>query len=142
MCFYLCVCIDLLSVCRVFLKVKEEPPKQRVPGFSGYGTTLIISILEKKIGSVDTDNYSFFVCFLVFLGLYLRHMEVSRLGVELELQLPAHTTATALWDSSLVYDLCQILNPRSKARDQTRILMDTGWIRFHCATAGTPTITS
>lgn len=43
------VLISLLFVCRVFLKTKEELPKQRVPGSSGYGTTLIISILEKKM---------------------------------------------------------------------------------------------
>ena len=30
-----------------------------------------------------------------FLGLHLRHMEVPRLGIEWELQLPAYTTATA-----------------------------------------------
>ena len=36
-----------------------------------------------------------FVClFLVFLGLHLQHMEVPKLGVELELQLPAYTTTT------------------------------------------------
>ena len=29
-------------------------------------------------------------------------------------------------------------NPLSEARDQTRNLMITSWIRFHCATAGTP----
>ena len=33
--------------------------------------------------------------FSVFLGLYLWHMEVPRLGIESELQLPAYTTATA-----------------------------------------------
>ena len=33
-----------------------------------------------------------------FLGLYLQHMEVPRLGVELELHLPAYATATATWD--------------------------------------------
>ena len=33
--------------------------------------------------------------FLVFLGLHLRHMEVPRVLVQSELQLPAHTTATA-----------------------------------------------
>ena len=32
-------------------------------------------------------------------------MEVPRLGVELELQLPAYTTATAMRDPSQVYDL-------------------------------------
>ena len=31
---------------------------------------------------------------------HLQDMEVSRLGVELELQLLAYTTATALWDPS------------------------------------------
>ena len=35
------------------------------------------------------------VVFFGFLGSYLRHMEVPRLGVKLELQLPAYTTATA-----------------------------------------------
>ena len=34
----------------------------------------------------------------VFLGLHLWHMEVPRLGVQLELQLPAYTTATAMPD--------------------------------------------
>ena len=71
-------------------------------------------------------------------------MEVSRIGVELELQLPAYTTAAAMQDSSLVCDLHhssrqhQILNPLSEARDRTCILMDTNQIRFHCTTMGTP----
>ena len=42
--------------------------------------------------------YSFF--FFFFLGPHLWHMEVPRLGVKLELQLPAYTTATASWDPS------------------------------------------
>ena len=33
-------------------------------------------------------------------------MEVPRLGVELELQLPAYTTAAAMWDPSCVYAIC------------------------------------
>ena len=50
-------------------------------------------------------------------------MEVPRLGVESELQLPAYTTAIATQDSSCVCDLHhssrprQILNPLSEARD-------------------------
>ena len=40
----------------------------------------------------------FFFCLFVFLGLHRQHMEVPRLGVELELQLPACTTATATPD--------------------------------------------
>ena len=65
----------------------------------------------------------FFLSFFFFLGPYLQHMEVPRLGVELELQLPAYTTATAMPDSSRICDLHhsswqhQILNPLSEARD-------------------------
>ena len=58
-------------------------------------------------------------------------MEVPRLGVQAELQLPACATAIVTQDLSCTCDLCHssqqcwILNPVSKARDQTRILMDT-----------------
>ena len=57
-------------------------------------------------------------------------MEVPGLGIELELQLLAYTTATATQDLSHIFDLhhsswqCWILNPLSQARDQTCILMD------------------
>ena len=77
---------------------------------------------------------SHFLIFLLFLGPHLQHMEVSRVGVDSELQLPAHTTATATRDLSHVCDLyqssrhCWIPDPLSKARDQTGILMDAGWI--------------
>ena len=53
-------------------------------------------------------------------------MEVPRLGVKLERQLPAYATASAMPDSSCIYDLhhssrqCWILSPLSQARDQTR----------------------
>ena len=63
-------------------------------------------------------------------------MEAPSLGVELELQLPAYATATAMWDPSHVFDLYhsslqrQILNPLSQARDEIRVLMDTSWIRY------------
>ena len=60
-------------------------------------------------------------------------MEASKLGVKLEPQLPAHTTATVTQDPSHVYDLhhgsqhCQIPDPLVEARAQTHILMDTSW---------------
>ena len=69
--------------------------------------------------------------FNVFIGPYLQHMEVSRLGVESELELLAYATATAMPDLSHICDLhcnlrqCQILYPLSKTRDQTQILTDT-----------------
>ena len=61
----------------------------------------------------------------LFFKAHVWHMEVPRLGVELELQLPADATATAKLDPSHIYDLYhrsrqhQILNPLSKVRDQT-----------------------
>ena len=61
-------------------------------------------------------------------------MEVPRLGVELELQLPAYTTAMP--DPSQVCGLhCSswqhcILNPLSRARDLTSVLMGTSWVRY------------
>ena len=69
--------------------------------------------------------------FVGFLGLHLRHMEVPRLGVKLELQLPGCTTATATLDLNLTCDLhhtswqLRILNPLSEPRTQTCILMDS-----------------
>jgi len=75
-----------------------------------------------------------------FFGVFFRvhpwHMEVPRLGVKSELQLPAYTTATATPDPSRVCDLhhssphSRILNPLSEARDRTCILMDTSQIHF------------
>ena len=65
-----------------------------------------------------------------FLGLLLRHMEVPRLGVKLELQLLVYTAATAKPDPSCICDLCrslqqhQLFNPLREARDRTCILVD------------------
>ena len=61
-------------------------------------------------------------------------MEVPRLGVESELQLPAYTEATATPDPSCVCDLHHsawqrwILNSLSEARDQTCFFMDTNQV--------------
>ena len=57
-------------------------------------------------------------------------MEVPRLGVKLELQLPAYTTATATLGWSRISKLHpsslqdRILNPLSEARNRTHIPMD------------------
>ena len=62
---------------------------------------------------------------------------VSRLGVELELQLPAYATATAAQDLSCVCDLHHslqqrwVLNPLSEARNQTHVLLDTTQVCYH-----------
>ena len=77
------------------------------------------------------DPFFLVFCFFLFLGLHLWMMEVPRLGVESELQLLAYAKATETWDPSCICNLyhtmwqCQILNPLSKSRDWTCILMDT-----------------
>ena len=84
--------------------------------------------------------------FFSLLALPLSHMEVPRLEFELELHLPAYTTARATWDQNLVFDLHhssrwhQIPHPLSEARVQTHIyiLMDTSQIRFCCTTMRIP----
>ena len=71
-------------------------------------------------------------------------MEVPRLGIQSELQLPAYSRAAAMPDLSCVCaphfssQQRQILNPPSEARDQTRYLMVPSWIHFHCAAMGMP----
>ena len=63
---------------------------------------------------------AFFVVVVVvvfcFLGPHLRHMGISRLGDEFELQLLAYTTATAMQDPSRV---CDLTTPRGNARSLT-----------------------
>ena len=84
--------------------------------------------------------------FGVFLGLHLWHMEVPRLGVQLELYPPAYATAIAMPDPGWVCYLhhssrqCQIPNPLSEARNWTWVLKDTSQIRFLWAMTGTPKI--
>ena len=49
------------------------------------------TLLKRKPG------VGLFSVLLCFLGPHLWHMEVPRLGTEMELQLPAYATATAMW---------------------------------------------
>ena len=83
----------------------------------------------------------FFLSFC-FLAPHLWHMDVPRLGVELELQLLAYVTATATEDPGPVCDFHRnslqrwILNPLSKARNGTHILIDTSWAPYFWATKG------
>ena len=115
-------------------------------GVSRYLVYVFLSILNLLIYvSCQIGNSFYFIfIFYFFLGPHLWHMEVPRLGIKLDMQLPA--SATASWDLSHICDLhhsswqCQIPDPLSKARDQTCILMDTSWIHFHCAMTGIPQI--
>ena len=53
------------------------------------------------------------------------------LGVKLELQLSAYTTATAARDPSHVCHNAGSFNPMSTARDQTHMHMDTSQVHYH-----------
>ena len=106
--------------------------------------SIILSISEGFVYSSLLFCGGFLLLFYYFLGLHLRHMEVPRLGFELELQPPVSATTTATPDLSLVCNLhhsswqCQILNPLSRARDGTLVLMDTSRVCYHWATMRTP----
>ena len=73
-------------------------------------------------------SHTHFFFIFCFLELHKRLVEVPRLGVKFELQLPACATATQ--DQSQVWDLHhslrqhQILHPLSEAGDQT----ETSWL--------------
>ena len=90
-----------------------------------------VKITERKIiapgkKELPKKKLLFFLLFFAFQG-HTCAMEVPRLGVEWELQLPAYATATATQDLSCICDLyhsswqCQILNPLNEARDSTCI---------------------
>ena len=83
--------------------------------------------------SISSCLSTIFFFFFVSLGLHLQHMEIPRLGVKLELELPAYSTATAMPDPSLYHSSqqCRFINPLSEARDQNLIFMDTSQICFH-----------
>ena len=106
-----------------------------------YPTNLSIDILFSKV----VIPIYLFICFS---GLHPQHMEVPRLGVKSELQLPAYTPATAMWDTSCTCNLHysswqhRILNPPSEVRHQTRILMDTSQVCYCWATMGIPGVVS
>ena len=85
----------------------------------------------------------FFFCLFVLLGPHPRHMEDPRLGVKLELQLPAQATTTATHSPKHVCNLHhsslqrQIPDPLRKPRDWTCVLMGTSWVSYCWATMGT-----
>ena len=78
---------------------------------------------QKNHSGKHSGLFIFIYFYFCFSGLHLQHMEVPRLRVKSELQLPAYTTATAMPDPSNVCDLHHssrqhwILNPLSEASD-------------------------
>ena len=99
--------------------VKKHSPK-------GNSTCLFYSVerssarFRKGIDRWEISLFSFFLSFFFFFKVpYTWHIEGPRLGVKMELQ------QACLHCSS---QQCQILNPWSKARNGTCILMDTSWV--------------
>ena len=108
-----------------------------------FSSNLVIKYIE-YIGNILITICYYLFLFFSFLGPHLWHMEVPRLGVESELQLPGSAKAIAMCDSSRGCDLYHsslqhwIPNPQSTARNRTCILMDTTQLHFHSATMGIP----
>ena len=80
--------------------------------FLGQGLNHTVTTADPKTAAPPENSTLFFFSFFFlsffiffcFLGLHVQHMEVPSLGVELELQLPDCTTATAMQDLSHVCD--------------------------------------
>ena len=118
--------------CPQSLAHNRGPSYQRVTGRWNSVHTGTIALCHKF--------FCLFVCFC-FLRPHLWHMEAPRLGVELDLQLLACTTAIAMQDPSI----CnlrhsswqhQILNPLREAKDWTCVLEpSSSWIQVGFVTA-------
>ena len=99
--------------------------------------TLFWTLPQKSHAFFSVGSFFFFS----FLGWHLQNMEVPRLGVKFELQLPAYATATATQDPSRIchqHHSSQQRRILSEARDWTHILMDISWVCYFWATLGTP----
>ena len=100
--------------------------------------------MAKILKSAGSPFIYLFICLLSFSGPHLEHVEVPRLGVIVELWLPAYARATAMPDPSHTCDLHhsseqhRILNPLNEAGDRTCNLMVPSRIRLLCATSRTP----
>ena len=92
-----------------FQNLLTKPQSSLGASFSMHGCQTIVvgadtckGFLCSHLAATAFNLYFLFYCFL---GMHLWHMEVRRLGVQAELQLPTYTTATATWDPSRIFDL-------------------------------------
>ena len=126
------VFIQLAGNETVLLRLRDPRNSSETPALFSL-SPFAFQLRKLSIGYSLTFYFNLF-SFFFFLGLHPWHMEVPRLGVKLELQLPAYATATVTWDPSHFCNLHHssrqrwILNPLSEARDRTHILMDINWI--------------
>ena len=86
----------------------------------------------------------FFPQFFVFLEQHPQHMDVPRLGIYLELQLPVYDTVRAMPDPCHIFDLhhrsrqCWILNHWTRPGIKPASSWELFGFLFHWATMGTP----
>ena len=112
--------------------------------FSSHCCSFSLDAHRSVLKSFLTPHPQIFFFFSFLLETLPRHMEVPRLGVKLELQVPAYTTTRATPDQSQVCKLHRgsrqrrILNPLSSARDQTRVIKNISWVHYGWATIGIP----
>ena len=104
--------------------------------------TFPITCMAHSAPSSSLSRCHFF--FFFFLGPHPWHVEVPRLGVKSEVQLPSYATATATQDLSRICNLHhssqqhQILNPLIEAGYWTHILMDASQVCYCWAMTGAP----
>ena len=108
---------------------------------SGASTNHLFRFFSKNGPTFSYHTCQFF--FSLFLGPYLWHMEVQARGWTGAAAAGLHHNHNNI-GSEHVCDLphsshqCWVLNPLSRARDGSCILMDTSRVRFCWATIGTP----
>ena len=113
--------------CGLFRGCGYDPPRPRAPYATGQPKTNKQKNQEEYHVLPGITKTIFFL----FLWPYLQRMEDPRPGVERKMQLQADTTSLTATDPSHICNLCcnfqqhHILNPLSKARDQTHILTET-----------------
>ena len=92
--------------------------------------TLLIGLI---LWSLCSDLFIFIFCFFIFL--LFRAEGVAPGGSQASGCIG--TVAAILSHTARSSQQCRIPDPLHEARDQTCILMDTGWVCFHCATTVT-----
>ena len=130
-------------------ELENRLPKSRVHTSKPHCPTrwqcwILNTLRETRIEPTSSRTLCWVYFFPLFFGSHLQYMEVPRLGVKSELQLPAYTTATATSDPSCVCNIHHSsqqhrnLKPLREARDRTYILVAAIQFHFCWATMETP----